>query len=105
MDEPDMGKRAIALRYEEGTYAPKVVAKGRGILAEAIIARARDAGVYVHESPALVSLLMQVDMDQYIPPDLYRAVAELLAWLYQLEHGGVAVPTPQLTLPQDDKAL
>lgn len=104
MDEPNMGKHAIALRYEEGTYAPKVVAKGRGILAEAIIARARDAGVYVHESPALVSLLMQVDMDQYIPPDLYRAVAELLAWLYQLEHGGVVASPPQLTLPQDDPA-
>jgi len=101
MDEADKGKNAIALRYEEGTYAPKVVAKGRGILAEAIIARAREAGVYVHESPALVSLLMQVDMDQYIPPDLYRAVAELLAWLYQLEHGGVVVAKPKLTLPKD----
>ena len=44
-------------------------------------------------------------MDQYIPPDLYRAVAELLAWLYQLEHGGVVAPSPQLTLPQDDSAV
>lgn len=79
-------KTAIALAYDEGTYAPKVVAKGRGVLAEAIIARAKEAGVYVHESPALVALLMQVDMDQYIPPELYLAVAELLAWLYQIEH-------------------
>ena len=87
MDEPISHKTAIALAYEDGTYAPKVVAKGRGVLAEAIIARAKEAGVYVHESPALVALLMQVDMDQYIPPDLYLAVAELLAWLYQIEHG------------------
>jgi flagellar biosynthesis protein len=64
-----------------------VVAKGRGLLADAIIERAREAGVYVHESPALVSLLMQVDLDQHIPPELYLAVAELLAWLYRLEHG------------------
>jgi len=64
-----------------------VVAKGRGLLARAIIEKARDAGVYVHESPELVSLLMQVDLDQRIPPDLYVAVAELLAWLYRLEHG------------------
>lgn len=99
MDDSTPNKSAIALRYEEGTYAPKVVAKGRGVLAEAIIARAREAGVYVHESPALVSLLMQVDMDQYIPPELYRAVAELLAWLYQIEHGGLASKSPKLTLP------
>lgn len=101
MAEADPQKSAIALRYEEGAYAPKVVAKGRGILAEAIIARAQEAGVYVHESPALVSLLMQVDMDQYIPPELYRAVAELLAWLYQIEHGGIRLPAPNLSLPKD----
>lgn len=99
MDQPDQYKTAIALAYQEGTYAPKVVAKGRGVLAEAIIARAKEAGVYVHESPALVSLLMQVDMDQYIPPELYLAVAELLAWLYQIEHGGQVAPSVPLTLP------
>jgi len=54
-------------------------------MAEAIIACAKDAGVYVHESPELVTLLMQVDIDQHIPPDLYRAVAELLVWLYKME--------------------
>lgn len=58
------------------------------MLAETIIERAKEAGVYVHESPELVSLLMQVDIDQHIPPELYRAVAELLAWIYRLEHGG-----------------
>jgi len=57
------------------------------MLAETIIERAKEAGVYVHESPELVSLLMQVDIDQHIPPELYRAVAELLAWIYRLEHG------------------
>lgn len=74
--------------------APSVVAKGRGLLAETIIAHARDAGVYVHESPELVSLLMQVDLDQRIPPQLYLAVAELLAWIYRLEHGGDGLPSP-----------
>jgi flagellar biosynthesis protein len=42
----------------------------------------------VHESPELLTLLMQVDMDERIPPELYVAVAELLAWLYRLEHAG-----------------
>ncbi len=78
---------AVALAYNEGEHSPRVVAKGQGTLAETIIARAREAGVYVHESPELVSVLMQVDLDARIPPELYLAVAELLAWLYRLEHG------------------
>jgi flagellar biosynthesis protein len=81
-------KNAVALAYSETDAAPRVVAKGRGVLAEQIISRARDAGVYVHESPELVSLLMQIDLDQRIPPQLYVAVAELLAWLYRLEDRG-----------------
>lgn len=76
---------AVALAYAEGQRAPRVVAKGRGLVAEAIISQARAHGIYVHESPELVSLLIQVDMDQHIPPELYRAVAELLAWLYKME--------------------
>ena len=79
-------RRAAALSYKQGQYAPVVVAKGKGITAEAIIACAHEAGVYVHESPELVELLMQVDTDQYIPPELYRAVAEILVWLYAMEH-------------------
>lgn len=79
-------RKAVALAYGEGQYAPKVVARGMGVVAEAIIDRARDAGVFIHESPDLVNLLMQVDMDQHIPPELYRAVAELLAWIYWLEN-------------------
>jgi flagellar biosynthesis protein len=79
-------KKAIALTYKEGQYAPQVVARGRGVTAEAIIACAREAGIYVHEAPELVSLLMQVDVDKHIPPELYLAVAELLAWIYRLEN-------------------
>jgi len=87
MTRPDDRRSAVALAYNTGQSSPRVVAKGRGLLADAIIERARAAGVYVHESPALVSLLMQVDLDQHIPPELYLAVAELLAWIYRLEHG------------------
>jgi flagellar biosynthesis protein len=79
-------KRAVALTYKEGQFAPQVVAKGRGVTAEAIIALAKKNGVYVHESPDLINLLMQIDLDQHIPPELYYAVAELLAWLYRLEN-------------------
>lgn len=76
---------AIALTYAAGETAPRVVAKGRGLIAQEIIARAREAGVYVHESPELVALLMQVDLDNHIPPQLYTAIAELLAWLYHVD--------------------
>ena len=79
--------RAVALAYAHGVddTAPRVRAKGQGAIAEEIIRRARAAGVFVHESAELVSLLMQVDMDRQIPPQLYQAVAGLLAWIYRIE--------------------
>ena len=85
--ENDPQREAVALAYRQTDAAPRVVARGRGLVAEEIISRAREHGVYVHESPELVSLLMQVDLDARIPPELYVAVAELLAWLYSLEQG------------------
>lgn len=85
MTQSDKRAEAVALTYDSADGAPRVVAKGRGILADEIIERARAAGVFVHESPELLSLLMQVDMDERIPPELYTAVAELLAWLYRIE--------------------
>lgn len=85
MRKPDPRQIAVALVYQPDQSAPQVVAKGRGLIAEEIIARAKAQGIYVHESPELVSLLMQVDLDQHIPPKLYFAVAELLSWLYRLE--------------------
>lgn len=78
-------REAIALAYHQTDAAPRVVAKGRGLIAEQIIAKARETGVYVHESPEMVALLTQVDIDQSIPAELYLAVAELLAWLYRIE--------------------
>lgn len=78
---------AVALAYRSHDPAPKVVAKGRGLVAQAIIERAKEHGVFVHESEDMVGLLMQVELDEAIPPQLYLAVAELLAWLYRLERG------------------
>jgi flagellar biosynthesis protein len=87
-------RRAAALAYRKGDYAPRVIAKGEGEAAEAIINLAREAGVYVHESPELVRMLMQLDLDRNIPPELYAAVAELLAWLYWLEQGMPRAESP-----------
>lgn len=93
-DQPPIDDRtlAVALAYAPGDAAPRVVAKGRGLVAEAIIARAHEHNVYVHESPEMIALLMQVDLDDHIPPQLYIAVAELLAWLYRVERGEAPHP-------------
>jgi len=91
----DSTREAIALAYSQTDAAPRVVAKGKGLIAEAIIARAREHGVFVHESPELVALLTQVNIDEHIPAQLYMAVAELLAWLYRIEHGE-KLPPPSI---------
>jgi flagellar biosynthesis protein len=83
--KPKPSQQAVALAYHSGDLAPRVVAKGRGLIAEQIMERARAHGVFVHESKELVALLMQVELDDRIPPALYRAVAELLAWLHRIE--------------------
>lgn len=85
MTHTNLTKNAVALAYNAGDTAPRVVAKGRGLVAEEIIKRAKEHGVFVHESKELMALLMQVELDDHIPPALYRAVAELLAWLHHLE--------------------
>jgi flagellar biosynthesis protein len=94
MDSPKKPERpsAVALSYRAGRHAPKVVAKGYGLMAERIVAQARSAGVFVHDSPELVSLLMQLNLDDQIPEPLYRAVAEVLAFVHFLEQ--------QAALPQ-----
>lgn len=92
---PKLSKQqAIALAYDQTDVAPKVLAKGNGRVAEQIIALAKENKVFVHESKDLVALLMQVDLDDHIPPTLYQAIAEVLAWLYQLEHGMQTAPLP-----------
>lgn len=96
---PQSKQQAIALAYDNGDYAPRVVAKGRGMVAEQIIARAKQHNVFVHESKDLVALLMQVDLDDHIPPALYQAIAEILAWLYRLEEGSIGKPAAAEQLP------
>jgi flagellar biosynthesis protein len=102
---PRKQQSAVALAYHSGDPAPKVVAKGKGLVAGQIIERAQEAGVFVHESKELVALLMEVDLDRQIPPGLYRAIAELLAWLYHIESaqkdGGVVPAPPNAVLPID----
>jgi flagellar biosynthesis protein len=87
MPEPDERprKRATALRYEPGQRAPQVTATGSGYIAERIIEAAREAGVPVRADPALARALATLDLGTEVPQELYRAVAETLAWAYKLD--------------------
>jgi flagellar biosynthesis protein len=76
-------KRAAALRYD-GRDAPRVVATGGGLVADRILVAAREAGVPLREDPVLMEALATLELDHDIPPELYRAVAEALAWAYRL---------------------
>lgn len=76
---------SVAIRYNSKQDALMVVAKGYGSAAQRIIDMAKRHDVHIHESPELVGLLMQVDLDKQIPPALYAIVAELLSWLYNLD--------------------
>lgn len=86
MDDRDRIKRkAVALRYNaESDAAPRVIAKGDRLLAERIIEIAKENGVPIHEDPDLVALLSVVDINREIPDALYRAVAEVLAFVYTI---------------------
>ncbi|MFB9972710.1 EscU/YscU/HrcU family type III secretion system export apparatus switch protein [Allobacillus sp. GCM10007489] len=79
-------KAAIALRYDgEVETAPKVIAKGQGLLAEEILERAATENVPVHEDPALIELMSHLNINEKIPEELYQAVAEVFAYIYRVD--------------------
>ena len=77
--------RAVALVYnEKEAAAPRVVATGKGHIAERIIATAREAGVHIKEDRDLVEILAKIPLGNEIPVELYQTVAEVLAFVYQV---------------------
>lgn len=76
-------KSAVALHYDEKNV-PRITAKGRGELADKIIALAEQHSIPLHEDRELVALLAQLDLGEEIPRELYLAVAEVLAFAYML---------------------
>jgi flagellar biosynthesis protein len=85
---PKTPKKAAALRYDHGRdQAPKVVAKGRGKIAEKIVALAHEHEVPLVEDRNLVQMLEALDVDMEIPAELYKAVAEVLVFVYRLNKG------------------
>ena len=81
----DKRKKAVALRYQaEKDPAPRLTAKGGGLVARKIIHLARTHGIPIKEDPDLVEVLVQLDWQEHIPTHLYQAVAEVLAFVYRL---------------------
>jgi flagellar biosynthesis protein len=75
---------AVALNYD-GKGAPRVTAKGKGFIAEQILAVAKENNIPLHEDPSLVKLLAQLDLGDEIPRELYLAVAKVIAFAYAMK--------------------
>lgn len=85
MAEQKQTNKAIAILYDEkDSAAPKVVASGKGVVAEKIIEAAREAGVHIQEDANLVELLSKVPVGDEIPVELYQTIAEVLAFVYKI---------------------
>ena len=83
-------KEAIALSYDPNSAgAPKIVAKGKGEIAENIVKKAKEHDIPIQEDASLVEILGQLNIDESIPEELYKAVSEVFAYIYQVdrEHG------------------
>lgn len=78
-------KQAIALEYDPFDTAPKVVASGRGALAERIIEKAKESDVPLHQDSKLANTLSKLEIGDYIPPELYEVVAEILVFVDEME--------------------
>lgn len=82
---PEKKKTAVALRYMPGDEAPEVVATGKGILAEKILEKAKEADVPVYEDEKLASTLSKLEIGDMIPPELYGVVAEILVYVDRMD--------------------
>ena len=86
-------RKAVALAYEINSAAPRITGQGEGFVADAILAKAKEMGIPTRTEPELVEFLMQLKLNELVPPKLYAAVAEVLAWAYE-EDGKVIPPSP-----------
>lgn len=78
-------KQAIALEYNPAEDAPKVVASGRGLLAEKMIERAKESDVPIHRDDKLADTLSRLEIGEMIPPELYEVVAEILIFVDSMD--------------------
>lgn len=85
--ENQITQKAVAIVYDEQqTSAPRVVASGKGVIAEKILETAKEAGVHIYEDQNLIELLAQIPIGDEIPVELYQTVAEVLAFVYRMNN-------------------
>jgi flagellar biosynthesis protein flhB len=83
-EEPE--QKAVAVRYDvKKDRAPRITAKGRSLVADRILAEAKKNGIPVYQNKSLVNMLMALEIDREIPPELYRTIAEVLAHVYRID--------------------
>ena len=86
MSDTDRPKKAAALQYDrDQDRAPRLVAKGQGHLAERILEIARENRIPIQQDPGLVEIISKLDLLEEIPPECYRVVAEILAFIYKTQ--------------------
>lgn len=85
-DEKKKVKQAVALEYDPSDEAPRVIASGKGILAEKIIEKAQESSVPIHRDDKLADTLSRLDIGEMIPPELYEVVAEILVFVDAVDH-------------------
>ena len=83
--EADTKKVAVALSYEPGEQAPKIIASGRGIIAEQIIEKSKESNVPVYQDNKLANTLSKLEIGDMIPPELYGVVAEILVFVDDMD--------------------
>ena len=84
-DKDTLRKKAIALAYKEGYNAPKVIAKGQGEIAEKIVETGQEEGIAIYEDEKLIENLMNLDLYEEVPPELYEAISEIILFVYSLD--------------------
>jgi flagellar biosynthesis protein len=87
---PDVSHKAVALRYDrEKENSPRIVAKGKGLIAEKIMEIAREHGITIYEDKELIEILSRIEMYQVIPAELYQVIAEVLAFVYRMNKNAI----------------
>mgnify|MGYP005989382427 CR=1 FL=1 len=87
MNQEDETDSVVALKYNhESASAPTVVARGKGEIAKQILALAKEHEIHIHQSPELLEVLIRLEVGDEIPEALYRAIAEVIAFAYNLKN-------------------
>jgi len=91
MDQKRLRQKAVALQYNPEEHAPKVIARGAGVVAEKILDKAEEAEITVYQDAKLVEELTRTDIGEHIPPELYEVVAQVLIFINELDksQGGI----------------